>query len=301
MLVSIIINCFNGEKYLKQCIQSVIEQTYVNWEIIFWDNQSTDNSKNIINAFNDSRIKYFYASTHETLYSARNFAIEKANGQLVAFLDTDDIWLPLKLERQVQIFNDKSVGVVCSNYFVLDEINNKSYLQYKKRNINIKTNDLLKNYNVGLLTLIIRKSYLLTLEKPYFNYKYNIIGDFELVMKLSVKCSIVYINEALAKYRKHNNNISFLQKDKLSIEFKEWAYSSNNFNQFASFKNFSNIISMIYYYESLSFIRQDKKIKILNKNLIKLNLKHLLFLIVHLIISFKLIKLIFYKMRIKCY
>jgi glycosyltransferase involved in cell wall biosynthesis len=284
---------------LKKCIQSVIEQTYLNWEIIFWDNQSTDGSKNIVNSFNDNRIKYFYASTHETLYSARNFAIEKADGQLIAFLDTDDIWLPFKLERQVKLFKDESVGVVCSNYFVIDEINNKTFIQHKKRTTSIKTNDLLKNYNVGLLTLIIRKSYLLTLEKPYFNYKYNIIGDFELVMKLSIICNIIYINDALAKYRKHNSNISFLQKDKLSVEFKEWAFSKNNFNQFASFNNFNHIISMIYYYESLSFIRGNKKLQILNKNLIKINLKHLIYLLAHLLLSLKLIKLLFLKLRIK--
>ena len=288
MLISVIINCFNGEKYLKKCIQSVIEQTYLNWEIIFWDNQSTDNSKNIINSFNDNRIKYFYAPTHETLYSARNFAIEKADGELIAFLDVDDIWLPLKLDIQVKLFKDESVGVVCSNYFVLDEINNKTFLQYKKRSTSIKTNDLLKNYNVGLLTLIIRKSYLLTLEKPYFNYKYNIIGDFELVMKLSVICNIVYINEALAKYRKHDSNISFLQKDRVSIELKEWAYSKNSITQYAIFKNYSNIISLIYYYESLGFILENNKFKILNKNLIKINTKHLLFLMSHLMNSFYL-------------
>lgn len=298
MLVSVIINCFNGDKYLKKCIQSVIDQTYLNWEIIFWDNQSTDDSKNIINTFNDNRIKYFYASTHETLYSARNFAIEKANGELIAFLDTDDIWLPFKLEKQVKIFIDESVGVVCSNYLVLDEINNKSFLQYKNKFTNIKTNDLLKNYNVGLLTLIIKKSYLSTLEKPFFNYKYNIIGDFELVMKLSVNCKIVYINEALAKYRKHNSSISFLQKDKLAIELKDWAYSKYNLNQFASFKNYNNIISMIYYYESLGFILENNKLKILNKNLIKMNTKHLLFLMVHLLNSFKIIKFIFRKSHV---
>ena len=154
MAVSVIINCFNGEKHLNKCIQSVIDQTYIDWEIIFWDNQSTDNSKNIINFFNDKRIKYYYASTHESLYSARNFAIEKASGKFIAFLDTDDFWLPLKLETQVKIFADDSVGVVCSNYHVLDELNNRNYVQYKKRSTNIKTNDLLKNYNVDTVKLI---------------------------------------------------------------------------------------------------------------------------------------------------
>ena len=59
-LVSVIVNCFNGEKYLKEALASVLNQSYENWEIIFWDNRSTDNSKNILNSFKDSRIKYFF-------------------------------------------------------------------------------------------------------------------------------------------------------------------------------------------------------------------------------------------------
>ena len=78
-LVSVVVNCYNGEKYLNQCINSILNQTYKNIELIFWDNQSTDNSRNIINSFKDKRIKYFYAPTHEKLYSSRNFAIE--NGE----------------------------------------------------------------------------------------------------------------------------------------------------------------------------------------------------------------------------
>jgi len=300
MAVSVIINCFNGEKHLNKCIQSVIDQTYIDWEIIFWDNQSTDNSKNIINFFNDKRIKYYYASTHESLYSARNFAIEKASGKFIAFLDTDDFWLPLKLETQVKIFADDSVGVVCSNYHVLDELNNRNYVQYKKRSTNIKTNDLLKNYNVGLLTLIIRKSFLLKLERPYFNYKYNIIGDFELVMKLSIICNIKYLNEPVAYYRKHSANISFLQKDRLSIEFNDWINSDFSHTNFSSFKNYNNIKSMIYYYESLSFIRKNNILNVFNKNFFKINTKHQVILIIHIISSLKLMKKIKLNINIRC-
>ena len=61
-LISIIVNCYNGEKYLKDTIQSVLNQKYQNWEMIFWDNQSNDNSKKIINKYNDNRIKYFYSN-----------------------------------------------------------------------------------------------------------------------------------------------------------------------------------------------------------------------------------------------
>ena len=86
-LVSILMNCFNGEKYLKQAIDSVLAQTYRNWEIIFWDNQSTDGSAEIFTSYRDSRLKYFYAPEHTRLYEARNCALEKAEGELIAFLD----------------------------------------------------------------------------------------------------------------------------------------------------------------------------------------------------------------------
>ena len=91
-LVSIIVNCFNGERYLKEALTSVLNQSYQNWEIIFWDNRSNDNSKNILNSFKDKRIKYFFAEKHTTLYQARNLAIQKSSGDLLAFIDADDLW-----------------------------------------------------------------------------------------------------------------------------------------------------------------------------------------------------------------
>ena len=80
-LISVIINCYNGEKYLREAIDSVINQTYQNWEIIFWDNQSTDSSKQIVTSYKDNRIHYFCAPTHTSLGEARNLAVEKANGE----------------------------------------------------------------------------------------------------------------------------------------------------------------------------------------------------------------------------
>ena len=88
-LVSIIVNCFNGEKYLKEALQSVLKQTYKNWELIFWDNQSTDNSKKIFYEFDEKRFKYFSSEKHTTLYEARNNAINKSKGEIIAFLDME--------------------------------------------------------------------------------------------------------------------------------------------------------------------------------------------------------------------
>ena len=84
-LISIIMNCYNGEKYIKRAITSILNQTYQNWELIFWDNVSNDNSSKILKSFSDNRIKYFLSNKHEKLYKARNSALKMANGNFIAF------------------------------------------------------------------------------------------------------------------------------------------------------------------------------------------------------------------------
>ena len=128
-LVSIIMNCFNGEKYLKEALESITNQTYENWELIFWDNLSTDNSKKIFKSFNDKRFKYFLAEKHTVLYEARNLAIKKTKGEFIAFLDTDDIWIKEKLEEQIKFFSNKNIGLVYGNYWRYNPI---SFFKKKK-------------------------------------------------------------------------------------------------------------------------------------------------------------------------
>ena len=121
-LVSVIMNCHNGEKYLEQSVKSIINQTYNNWELIFWDNDSNDNSKNIIYNFSDDRIKYFKSTNFKKLYESRNLAIQKAKGKFVSFLDTDDMWELDKIEKQVNFLEqNKDFKIVYSNYYILDE------------------------------------------------------------------------------------------------------------------------------------------------------------------------------------
>ena len=115
-LVSVIINCYNGEKYLKKSIESVLSQKYKNWELIFWDNQSTDNSKEIFYSFNDNRLKYFKSKKYLKLYEARNEAIKVCSGEFISFLDSDDWWTPDKLKEQVPYFENPKVGLVYSNF-----------------------------------------------------------------------------------------------------------------------------------------------------------------------------------------
>ncbi len=106
--ISIIMNCYNSETYLREAIESVIAQTYADWELIFWDNQSTDGSAKIVHSYQDSRIKYFYAATHTDLGKARKKAVEQVSGKWLAFLDCDDLWEQDKLKKQVEIIRAES-------------------------------------------------------------------------------------------------------------------------------------------------------------------------------------------------
>ena len=107
-LVSVIMNCFNGELFLRDSIESVINQTYENWELIFWDNRSKDKSAEIFKSYKDKRLKYFYADEHVTLYKARNLAIDQSKGDFISFIDTDDLWNKNKLELQIPYFKSNA-------------------------------------------------------------------------------------------------------------------------------------------------------------------------------------------------
>ena len=143
-LISIVMNCHNGEKYLKDSLNSIINQTYENWELIFFDNISTDRSKKILDQFNDQRIKYYKSEKFINLYDARNLAVEKCNGNFVSFLDTDDSWYPDKLEKQINLYEkNPSCDLIYTNCKIYDEKKiQKKYLLKKTFHKAI----LLKNY-----------------------------------------------------------------------------------------------------------------------------------------------------------
>ena len=118
-LVSIIVNCFNGSKYLQECLQSIKNQKYKNYELIFWDNCSTDNSKKIFFKYKHKRFKYYKSKKKTNLSKARNLAIRKSSGKWLAFIDCDDIWYPNKLSEFAKFFDNENIGVLFSDYYIL--------------------------------------------------------------------------------------------------------------------------------------------------------------------------------------
>ena len=118
-LVSIIMNCHNGEEYLNKAINSIIKQSHKNWELIFFDNSSKDRSAEIVKSYKDKRIKYF-KSRFVRLGVARKMALKLCKGDYLTFLDTDDFWNKNKLKYQLnEMVKDKEIGLCFSNSIFL--------------------------------------------------------------------------------------------------------------------------------------------------------------------------------------
>jgi len=257
-LVSIVLNCYNGEKYLKEALSSIKAQTYKNWELIFWDNRSKDKSAKIVKSFKIKKLKYYLSKRHTSLYAARNLAIKKASGDYISFIDADDIWAKNKLKKQMKLFEDQETAVVYGNSWLKNEKKNKM-----KRFINYKVEggyiykDLIKRYNIGILTSVIKNS-LLKKSKIIFDKKYNIIGDFDFFLKLSKKYKFQYISEPIATYRIHENNLSFVNKNMQINEFQHWIKRNKkklNPDDYINIKNRVYNLKFIYFKFSKNFFK----------------------------------------------
>ena len=220
-LISVIVNCHNGDEYLEKCISSILSQKYKNIEIIFFDNCSIDNSKKILESFKDQRIKYFYSDIKLPLYRARNEAIKKSSGTLIAFLDVDDWWDENYLSSREKFFESSNYDYFYTNTMIHYE-KNKTSKKYKKFNLpdGIIYEYLAKDYFIIISGLIVKKK--IFERENYFNQKFNIIGDFDFVMKISKYANAKGFNEPLINYRAHKNNFSKLNNKMFFEEYKEW-------------------------------------------------------------------------------
>ena len=258
-LVSIIMNCHNGEKFLEQSLSSILKQSYKNWELIFWDNKSNDGSKKKFLKIKDKRFNYFFSKKYNKLYKARNLAIKKSRGEYICFLDTDDIWKSNKLKKQVNFLNkNKKSALVYTDYLIMKNSKIVGKISKSKSLYSGEiTQNLLDNYNIGILTIMIRKK---ILEKIKFNSKLDIIGDFDLMLKISRKYLIGSIQEALAVYRIHENNYSKKKMNVYIKEIGEWI----EINKKKKFKNFS----FLNLEKEKNFL--ELKHNLINKNLLML-------------------------------
>jgi len=258
-LVSIIMNCYNGELFLKQAIDSVITQTYPNWEIIFWDNQSTDKSATIFKSYSDSRLKYYCASKHtKILYKAKNDALKKINGEFIAFLDVDDWWLPSKLNEQISLFKNQSIGLVYGNFwYFFEKAKKKKIFKKTKLPTGKILGKMLEENLIGSPTYVIRKKSLHSLDY-YFDDNFHIIGDYDLQTRLSIKWNFECVQKPIAYARRHGKNESLLNRDLEIKEMKIWYDQFKNNPKFLSHKAFYNIPKNILYLETMDSILKEK-------------------------------------------
>ncbi|MFH1369568.1 MAG: glycosyltransferase [Elusimicrobiota bacterium] len=219
--VSVIMNCLNGEKFLKEAMDSTFAQDYADWEIIFWDNASTDKSAEIARSYGP-KVKYFKSDKTTSLGEARNRAISVSKGEFITFLDTDDYWLQGKLSSQVSLMDaHPGTGFIHTNFYVFDVFkgNKKAALTGTQPTGRIFRR-MLKSYAIGILSVMVRKRVLdscVELFDPNLTYA----SDYDLFLRIIHDTDTAYIDKLLAVYRMHSgmNTLKAFEKNQKEIGY----------------------------------------------------------------------------------
>ncbi len=258
-LVSVLVNCRNGEKYLKEAIDSILNQSYSNLEIIFFDNNSNDKSLEIIKSYNDQRINIYRSKSLIPLYEARNRALNFCKGEFISFLDVDDFWHNDFLKKRESFFKQENKMFSYSNWNFLFEKKNKIIHSREKLFSGMIFDDLSKNYVVKISSLIINKK-IFQLIKEKFDPKYNIIGDFDFVMKMALRFEAESIDENLVTIRIHKNNFSNLNRDLHYKEYQDW-YLNLNLQNIKIKKNLKYFKEKLSYLKTIYLLISGNKLK----------------------------------------
>ncbi len=240
-LVSIITPCYNSEKFIRQCIESIITQTYTNWEIIIVDDCSIDNSKYEIESFSkyDIRIKTFFLDKNIGAAEARNIGIRHAKGEYIAFLDSDDLWKPQKLEKQISFMKTNNIAFSYTAYQSVSEdgLIDMSIVRAPKK---MTYHSYLKNTIIGCLTVVIDREKTGDFKMPNIRSSHD-MALWLIIMKRGF--SAYGIDESLAKYRIVLTSITYYKAkaandvwrvyrniEKLSFFYSCWCFVNYVFN-----------------------------------------------------------------------
>lgn len=247
-LVSVIMPSYNTANYISESINSVIKQTYKNWELIIVDDCSNDNTDEVVNSFlKDERIKYFKNERNSGAAISRNKALREAKGRWIAFLDSDDLWVPEKLKKQISFMEKNNYSFSYTFYEEIDEIGN---------NLNIRVLGPKKitkfgMYNYcwpGCLTVMYdaNKIGLIQIE----DIKKN--NDYAIWLKVCKKADCYLYPYSLAFYRKRSGSISnhsYAKLIKWHYKLFKEADNQNIFNSliFTIRNIFFGIVKKIFY------------------------------------------------------
>ncbi len=257
--VSVIIPAYNSSKFIEQTVDSVLAQTYKNYEIIVIDDGSTDDTKRILQPYiNKKQIRYIYQENKKQA-AAKNTGFKHAKGELIAFLDHDDLWHFKKLELQIPLFNDEKVGLVYGGVVEYDFNNNKvigktNFEDFYKGHIF----DKLFEYNfIPSSTTIIRKK---CLEKTggMINDLFG-VDDYYLWLMISHEFKVDFVPKILLKWRwRDNNNMSSNLMFMLKQDIKLFRILSKKLN--ISSSRLNKRIRKLYSYRYFSMGYRYRKI-----------------------------------------
>ena len=211
-LVSIIMPSWNTGRFIAESIQSVINQTYQKWELLIVDDCSTDNTDAVVASFGDARIRYLHNEHNSGAALTRNYALREAQGEWIAFLDSDDLWLPKKLEKQLNFMNRNGYVFSYHEYVKIDE-------ESRPLNVYVSGPDTVtkrKMYHYGYpgcLTFMYSAKALGLIQIK--DIKKN--NDYAILLQLCKKANCYLLKENLAQYRIRKKSISH---DKLSKKLK---------------------------------------------------------------------------------
>jgi glycosyltransferase involved in cell wall biosynthesis len=218
-IVSIIMPAYNAANYIQEAIDSVINQTFVDWELIIVDDGSTDHTKEVIakNVLVDERIHYYYQKNGKQ-GKARNLAISKSKGTYLAFLDADDLWIPQKLEIQLLEIEEKNVDLVFSDSYIYST-QQQADSNKRMHTINglLQGNEALRLFLVGNripnLTVLAKKEKIIAVGGFTTINNIQNAEDYHLWLKLLIDGYTFYgSDKALAYYRVHEDSSTFQDK-----------------------------------------------------------------------------------------
>jgi teichuronic acid biosynthesis glycosyltransferase TuaG len=209
-LVSIVMPSYNTDGYIKESIESVLYQSYPYWELIIVDDCSTDNTDEIIKPYlTDDRIRYLKNEKNSGAAVSRNYALREAKGKWVAFLDSDDLWHPEKLEKQIEFMISNGYKFTCTDYRIRL---NGEWLPYVYTSPNKITEFKMKNYcYFSTITVMYDREYVGLVQIE--NVRKN--NDYAMWLKIIKKAPCYRLAENLSSYIKHEGSISSGSKLKL--------------------------------------------------------------------------------------
>ena len=208
-LVSIIMPLFNSEKYISESIQSVLNQTYTNWELIIVNDCSTDKSVEIVKLFEDKRIKLLHNKKNSGAALSRNYALREAKGKWIAFLDADDQWLPEKLEKQIIFMEKNNYHVSYTDYRACVNGVWEKYIRTAPNKINYRK---IINYCYPFTSTVMYEREVIGLVQIQDLKKNN---DYAMWLHVFKDKMGFRLSECLSFYIKHENSISNVKKSRL--------------------------------------------------------------------------------------